>query len=266
MKSWRCEGSETSSGRGAGRTQPQSRQEGACARVKAAARQRSGKGAGCMVCTQGRKGVSWISVLYGLIIKIRYWRLGLLGKGGERFSQFSLGQVGRCLKGHVQGRKFWSLGRAVTAGVTDAGKESGSSVSWDLTLRDMASSTWKSPIRWKPSSKTSTEAKGVEMCKKRKDKWVESNYGLGRENCNACMNSATCSLLANLELDSDKRVSCPVLWGRGASLSQNPYSHIKNPHSVRPSLFSNSWLPWSLATSAGGRKTLCSILNHPYCS
>lgn len=88
-----------------------------------------------------------------------------------------------------------------------------------MTLREMASSTWRRPIRRKPSSKASIEAKGVEM-QKGKDKWLESNYGLGRENCNAFMKSATCSLLANLELDSDKRVSCPVLWGRGASLSQ----------------------------------------------
>lgn len=101
----------------------------------------------------------------------------------------------------------------------------------------MASSTWKSPIRWKPSSKTSTEAKGVEMCKKRKDKWVESNYGLGRENCNACMNSATCSLLANLELDSDKRVSCPVLWGRGASCHRIPTHTLRIPLSTTQPLF-----------------------------
>lgn len=40
-----------------------------------------------------------------------------------------------------------------------------------MTLREMASSTWRSPIRRKPSSKTSIEAKGVEM-QKRKDKWI----------------------------------------------------------------------------------------------
>lgn len=95
-------------------------------------------------------------------------------------------------------------------------------------LREMASSTWRSPIRGKPSSKTSTEAKGVEMCK-RKDKWVKSNYGLGRENRNAFMNSATSGLLANLELDSDKRVSCPVLWGEGLPVCRIPTHTLRIP-------------------------------------
>lgn len=148
----RCGGSETVSGRKAGRTQPWEGQEAAGARGKAAASQRS-------------RLSSWMHGLYigqerSLSDFCFPWfnnRDRKLWWGREEKwvqSSTSLETYKRTCPRHK---------RVVIAGVTDAGIEGGSSC--DLTLREMASGTWrKSWNRRKCSSEASIQAKGVKMC------------------------------------------------------------------------------------------------------